>query len=78
MGQNSYRMVPIIYSMERKKFIVQVGIAILLYMVISLILEKDMSVDTLVKELKDGLIFGLVYAVFLFVWKRYKKKDNSS
>ncbi|MBT8263987.1 MAG: hypothetical protein HKM92_10560 [Arenibacter sp.] len=63
--------------MERKKFIVQVGIAILLYMVVSLILEKDMSVDTLVKELKDGLIFGLVYAVFLFVWNRYKKKDDS-
>lgn len=63
--------------MERKKFIAQVGIAIALYMVISLILEKDMSTDTLVKELKDGLIFGLVYAVFLFIWNRYKKKKDS-
>jgi len=63
--------------MERKKFIVQVGMAILLYMVISLILEKDMSTDTVLKELKDGLIFGLVYGVFLWIWNRYKKKDDS-
>jgi hypothetical protein len=70
-------MVTIINSMERKKFLVQVGIAVLVYMVISLILEKDMSTDTLVRELKDGLIFGLAYAVFLFVWNRYKKKNDS-
>jgi len=63
--------------MERKKFIVQVAIAILLYTVISLILEKDISTDILLKELKDGLIFGLVYAVFLWIWDRSKKKNDS-
>ena len=70
-------MVAIINTMERKRFFVQVAIAILLYTVISLILEKDMSTDILLKELKDGLIFGLVYAVFLWIWNRYKKKNDS-
>jgi len=70
-------MVAIINTMERKKFFVQVAIAILLYVIISLILAKDMSTDTFLKELKDGLIFGLVYGVFLWIWNRYKKKNNS-
>jgi len=77
MGSDSYFMVAIINTMERKKFFVQVAIAILLYVIISLILAKDMSTDTFLKELKDGLIFGLVYGVFLWIWNRYKKKNNS-
>jgi len=77
MGPDPYRLVAIIHTMERKKFIVQVVIAVLLYLAISLILEKEFSTDILLKELQDGLIFGLVYGVVLWIWNRNKKKKDS-
>lgn len=77
MGSDSYHLVTITHKMERKKLIVQVAIAVLLYMAISLILEKDFSTDIFLKELQDGLIFGLVYGAVLWIWNRNKKKNDS-
>jgi predicted tellurium resistance membrane protein TerC len=77
MEPDSCHLVTITNTMERKKFILQVAIAVVLYVAISLILENDFSKDIFLKELQDGLIFGLVYAVFLWVWNRNKKKNDS-
>ena len=63
--------------MEKKKFIVQVGMAALLYVVISLILEKNVSSEILMRELRDGLVFGLVYALVLWIWSRVKQRKDS-
>jgi undecaprenyl pyrophosphate phosphatase UppP len=63
--------------MERKKFIVQVVIAMLLYVVISLILEGDISTETLLRESRDGLIFGLIYGVVIWIWNRRKTNIDS-
>jgi undecaprenyl pyrophosphate phosphatase UppP len=63
--------------MERKKFIVQVIIAMLLYVVISLILEGDISTETLLRESRDGLIFGLIYGVVIWIWNRRKTNIDS-
>lgn len=60
--------------MERKKFIAQVLIAMLLYVVISLILEREITTEILLTESRDGLVFGLVYGVVLWIWNRSKKK----
>lgn len=63
--------------MERKKFIGQVVVAMFLYVIISLILEGDISSEILLKESRDGLIFGLVYGVIIYFWDR-RKKDKTS
>ncbi len=60
--------------MERKRFIAQVGIAAILYILISLILEKEMTMEVLIREIRDGLFFGLVYAIFLWIWNRFKSR----
>ena len=62
--------------MERKKFIAQVVVAMVLYIIISLILEGDISTEILLKESRDGLIFGLVYGVIIYFWDR-RKKDKT-
>ncbi len=62
--------------MERKKFIAQIFIAMLLYIIISLILERDISAEILLKESRDGLIFGIVYGVFIWIWDRRKKNND--
>lgn len=62
--------------MERKRFIAQVGIAVILYVLISLILEKEITKEVLVRELRDGLVFGLVYAIFLWIWNRFKSRKG--
>ncbi len=63
--------------MEFKKFIAQVVIAMLLYVLISLILERDFSTEILLKESRDGLIFGLVYGAVIWIWNRRKKGSDS-
>lgn len=63
--------------MERKKLLAQVVIAMVLYVTVSLILERDISSKILLRELRDGLIFGIVYGVVLYFWNR-RKKDKTS
>ncbi|MGB5377150.1 hypothetical protein [Muriicola sp.] len=59
--------------MERKRFFSQVFIAMLLYVAFSLILERQITAEILMKESRDGLIFGLVYGLVLWIWNRVKK-----
>jgi hypothetical protein len=63
--------------MEGKKFIAQVLVAMILYIIISLILEGSISTEILIRESRDGLIFGLVYAVIIWIWNRRKKSNDS-
>ena len=63
--------------MERKRFFTQVGIAAVLYVVISLILEKEFTNEILFREMRDGLVFGLVYALFIWLWNRFKSRKES-
>ncbi len=63
--------------MELKKFIAQVVIAMILYVAISLILERDFSTEIVLKESRDGLIFGLVYGAVIWIWNLRKKNNDS-
>ena len=60
--------------MEKKKVLIQAGVAAMLYILISLILERELTSDILLRELRDGLIFGLVYGLLLWIWKRVKTR----
>jgi len=63
--------------METKKYIIQVLVAILLYVLISMILEQDYTADIFLRELMEGMIFGAFYAIFLWVRNRFRDKDKS-
>ena len=60
--------------MERKKFLVQVFAAVILYTVISLILENDVSQQTVFKELLEGVVFGVFYGIFIWLSAKWRKK----
>ncbi len=62
--------------MEKKKMITTIVVAIVLYTIISLILEKTFSKEVILGELFEGLIFGLVYALFLVLWNRLKRNQD--
>jgi hypothetical protein len=60
--------------MDKKKFTSQVLAAIFFYTLFSVILGKDYSIDAILNELKGGVIFGIIYAVIMWLWYRYKNK----
>ena len=63
--------------MERKKLIVQIVAAFLLYVIISLILEKDYSKEIIYREMIEGVIFAIIYGVIIWLsskWKGTKKE----
>lgn len=61
--------------MDKKKLTSQTLAAIFLYTLFSVILEQNYSWDTIINELKEGVIFGIIYAVVIWLWHRYKKKQ---
>lgn len=63
--------------MDRKKLLIQVVVAALLFWIIKLILERDMSTETMIREGKIALVFGIAYAVFLIIRDRFRKKDGN-
>ncbi|MGI9546607.1 MAG: hypothetical protein ACR2MM_05195 [Flavobacteriaceae bacterium] len=60
--------------MEPKKLAIQVVAAIILYVGISLILEKDFNRDILYREMIEGLVFGVVYGLFIWLRAKWMKK----
>jgi predicted tellurium resistance membrane protein TerC len=63
--------------MEPKKLIIQVVAAILLYVGISLILEKDFNAEILKREIVEGFVFGFFYGLFIWLSSKWRKKKNS-
>ncbi|MBD0778125.1 hypothetical protein HPE56_10000 [Maribacter sp. ANRC-HE7] len=62
--------------MNKKRLLVQVFAAILLYVVISLVLEKDYSQAIVIREILEGMVFGLLYGVFIWFREKSKKKKQ--
>ena len=60
--------------MESKKLIAQVVAAIVLFTLISVILEKEYTQEVVLDKFQKGLIFGLIYGVI--IWAREKFKQN--
>ncbi len=63
--------------MEARKLLAQILAAIVLYVAISLILEKDYSPEILYREILEGLVFGLVYGVIIWLSARWRKNKKS-
>lgn len=60
--------------MDVKKIAVQVIAAMILFIIISLILEGAYTQELIIEKSKTALLFGLAYAVF--IWIRTKLKKN--
>jgi len=63
--------------MKIKKYIIQAVVAVALYVLISMILEGEYSNEILMREISEGLVFGVLYGVFLGVRDKYmgRKKE---
>lgn len=62
--------------MDQKRIIVQVIAAIVLYTVISLVLEKEYSQPIIQRELGEGLLFGIIYGLFIWLREKWKGKKG--
>ena len=60
--------------MDRKRLIVQVLAAIVLYFGISLILEKEYTSEVVYRELTEGVVFGFIYGIFIYLSSKWRKK----
>ncbi|MEY8021512.1 hypothetical protein AB8P51_11820 [Muriicola sp. SD30] len=63
--------------MNIKKYIIPIIVAMVLYIIVSLILEKDYSRDILIREAGEGFIFGILYGLYLFLRNRFRKKEEN-
>ncbi|NND15962.1 MAG: hypothetical protein HKN89_06520 [Eudoraea sp.] len=63
--------------MKIKRYIIQALVAVALYVLISMILEGEYSNEILMREITEGLVFGVLYAIFLWVRDRFigRKKE---
>jgi len=60
--------------MDIKRLASQMVAAFLLFTIISVILEKEYTKETIFNKAVNGLIFGLVYGVFLWVREKFKNR----
>ncbi|MBT8322021.1 MAG: hypothetical protein KJO94_00955 [Eudoraea sp.] len=61
--------------MDWKRLISQIIAAIVFYTVISVVLEKDYSMETWLKEGKEALIFGAIFGVLMWLRMRFRKPE---
>ena len=61
--------------MNTKRLIVQVFAAILLYVIISLILEKEYTNAIILREVIEGLVFGVLYGLFIWLREKWKNRE---
>lgn len=62
--------------MDIKKSIVEVVAAIFLFTLLSTILEREYTQEIILLKLQTGVIFGLVYALFIWVREKFRNKKN--
>ena len=63
--------------MTWKKIAVQTAIAYVLYVAISIILEKDYSREIVYREITEGLVFAAIYALIIWISSKWKSKKKN-
>ena len=61
--------------MDKKRLASQIIAAVVLYTVISVVLEKDYSMDTWLTQGKEALIFGVIFGILMWLRARYRKPE---
>lgn len=62
--------------MELKKLVIQALVAMVLFTIASVILAGDYSQEIWIEKGLRGLIFGVIYFVFLILKEKFKKNKN--
>lgn len=62
--------------MGLKKIVVQAAVGAILFVIISVILEGDYGQEVWLEKVMKGLLFGLVYGVFLVFKEKFIKKGD--
>ena len=60
---------------DRKRIVIQAVAAFALYVIISLMLEKEFDREIVYRELAEGVVFGFIYGIFIWLsgkWRRGK------
>lgn len=60
--------------MNMKKVIIQVLVAIALFIIVALVIERDFSQEMILEKTRNGFIFGLAYALYIVVREKFIKK----
>jgi len=60
--------------MDVKKIAVQVVVAMIFFMIISLILEGTYTQEMIIQKGKTALLFGLAYAVFIWIRTKFTNR----
>lgn len=61
--------------MDKKKLASQIIAAVVLYTVISVVLEKDYSMETWMTQGKEALIFGVIFGILMWLRARFRKPE---
>ncbi len=62
--------------MDVKKMIVQVIVAMILFIIVSLILEGAYTQEVIIEKAKTAVLFGLAYAIFIWAKSKFKNKSK--
>ncbi len=63
--------------MKWKRIAVQVAAAYVLYVIISLILEKEYSKEIIYREMIEGVVFALIYGVIVWLSSKWRGREKS-
>ncbi|WP_273565994.1 hypothetical protein [Maribacter halichondriae] len=60
--------------MSIKKVVIQALVAVTLFIIIALIIEGDFSQKMILEKTRNGVVFGLLYAVYIVVRDKFIKR----
>lgn len=63
--------------MKAGKYIILMAVAMTLYVAVSLILEGEVTEAILFREIGEGVIFGILYGIYLYIRNRFRKKEKT-
>ncbi|MFH6602203.1 hypothetical protein ACEZ3G_01850 [Maribacter algicola] len=62
--------------MEAKKIVIQVLVAIVLFITIALIIEGDFGKEMVMEKSINGVVFGALYAIYVVVREKFIKRNK--
>lgn len=62
--------------MGAKKIAIQVFVAMILFIIVSLILEGDYTQEVIIAKAKTALLFGMAYAIFILVRTKFRNNKE--
>ena len=62
--------------MNTKKLLVQVLVAMVLFVIISVILEKQYTMDVVLDKSQKAVIFGIIYGIIIWAGQKFRNKKE--